>query len=329
MFNRLADHKKEMGTLNLRDGKDPNDLITWARRQRLMLLHRFQGKPSDLTNEQAGRLQSLGYGQARPGVVHIAGIIDVKSAEEKWNGMLERLRGYKNRNGGSMSFPSDPSSMTPEEREVKNWATEQRREYKRLRLGQESKLTAQRMRLLNMLGFDLNPASERVPWATRIEQLRSFVAEHGHCHVPKGHEIFSFVSRMRTTYKQKAEGKKNSLTDERVNQLNELGFVWMAGKTPNFRAAGRKTWDQRFQELLEFKELHGHTVVPQNSGPLGTWVRMQRVAHKKWKAGDQKASMTAEKALKLREIGFCFDASANWSKKGPRVESVECSVNDL
>ena len=65
-------------------------------------------------------------------------------------------------------------------------------------------------------------------------------------------------------------------------------------------------------------------MVPQNgTGPLGTWVRMQRVAHKKWKAGDQKAKMTAEKALKLREIGFCFDASAKWRKKGSRDEIVE------
>ena len=216
MFERLADHRKEKGTLDLKRGEDPNDLIVWTRRQKSMLLQRFQGKPSGLTNDQARRLQSLGYGQARPGILRVTGIIDVKSAEEKWNGMLERLKGYKNKNGGSMSFPCDPSSMTPEEREVKNWATEQRREYKRLRKGEESNLTAQRMQLLNMLGFDLSPCSEQVPWETRMEQLRSFVAEHSHCHIPKGHPLFNFVSGMRTRYKEKAEGKKNALSDERV-----------------------------------------------------------------------------------------------------------------
>jgi len=63
----------------------------------------------------------------------------------------------------------------------------------------------------------------------------------------------------------------------------------------------------------DFKEINGHTVVPQNNtGPLGGWVRMQRVAYKKFQAGE-KSTMTSEKALRLMEIGFCFDASANWS----------------
>ena len=40
-------------------------------------------------------------------------------------------------------------------------------------------------------------------------------------------------------------------------------------------------------------------------------VRMQRVAYKKFKAGE-KSTMTVEKALKLTEVGFCFDASARF-----------------
>jgi hypothetical protein len=48
--------------------------------------------------------------------------------------------------------------------------------------------------------------------------------------------------------------------------------------------------------------------VPQNSGQLGAWVHSQRVHYKKYKNG-QKSQMTAEKALRLTEIGFCFNAS--------------------
>mmetsp|Transcript_42954 Transcript_42954/g.77248 ORF Transcript_42954/g.77248 Transcript_42954/m.77248 type:complete len:94 (-) Transcript_42954:310-591(-) len=90
-----------------------------------------------------------------------------------------------------------------------------------------------------------------------------------------------------------------------------LGFVFSAGKSPNFASTVKKSWEERFQELLEFKKVHGHTVVPQLSGPLGGWVRMQRIAYKKFKAGE-KSTMTVEKALKLTEVGFCFDASARF-----------------
>jgi len=58
----------------------------------------------------------------------------------------------------------------------------------------------------------------------------------------------------------------------------------------------------------QFKAEFGHTVVPQNSGQLGAWVHSQRVHYKKFKAGE-KSAMTAEKALRLTEMGFCFNAS--------------------
>lgn len=44
-------------------------------------------------------------------------------------------------------------------------------------------------------------------------------------------------------------------------------------------------------------------------GPLGRWVRDQRCAYQRMKRG-QKTHMDAEKALKLSEIGFMFDASS-------------------
>jgi len=73
------------------------------------------------------------------------------------------------------------------------------------------------------------------------------------------------------------------------------------------------SWEERYGELLEFKEEHGHVIVPQKSGPLGTWVKGQRTGYKKMKA-EKKSPLTADKALKLSEIGFGFDASGRWNK---------------
>ena len=57
----------------------------------------------------------------------------------------------------------------------------------------------------------------------------------------------------------------------------------------------------------QYKKEMGDTVVPQNSGRLGQWVHAQRVHYKKFKRGE-KSQMNAERALKLSEIGFVFDA---------------------
>jgi hypothetical protein len=109
------------------------------------------------------------------------------------------------------------------------------------------------------------------------------------------------------------------LSDSPQNDLIEVGFVFRAGKTPNWKTLERKTWDDRFRELLAFKEEHGHTLVPQLSGPLGGWVKDQRTGYRRMKKG-QKTFMTAEKALMLKEIGFHFDAARF---KGPNAAQKE------
>ena len=76
----------------------------------------------------------------------------------------------------------------------------------------------------------------------------------------------------------------------------------------------------------QYKKEMGDTVVPQNSGRLGQWVHAQRVHYKRFKKGEP-SQMTAEKALKLSEIGFCFDAGerfrgSNSRGKQPTEEEV-------
>jgi hypothetical protein len=61
-----------------------------------------------------------------------------------------------------------------------------------------------------------------------------------------------------------------------MDELLNIGFVFTAGKTPNhyYKTSNggdnQKIWNERFQELVAYKEEHGHTLVAQKSGPL--WV---------------------------------------------------------
>ena len=69
--------------------------------------------------------------------------------------------------------------------------------------------------------------------------------------------------------------------------------------------------------------------MPQNSGRLGAWVHAQRVNYKRFKNGE-KSQMTAEKALKLSEIGFCFDAGDRFrgtrTPRQPEVEAMQVPI---
>jgi len=313
MYEKVATHKAETGTLDV-NKDDDEELFAWVKEQKKMLALFFRGKPVALSDDRIQNLRSLGFEQSRPGKGP-SSVVDAGSAEKKWESMLEALLKYKEEHG-SLSFPGEASSLPKPVRQVKNWLAAQRKECKNLQQGKESSLTARRMQRLTATGLDLSPRTEHIPWEQRMQSLREFVSEHGHCKPNKQHPLASFVNNIRHFYWEREAGKATCLTDERVNDLMGVGFVFKAGKSPNITAIVRKSWEERFQELLAFKEEHGHTLVPQLSGPLGVWVKEQRTHYRRMKAG-QKTPMTAEKALRLTEIGFHFDAARF---KGPNRE---------
>ena len=120
-----------------------------------------------------------------------------------------------------------------------------------------------------------------------------------------------FVSSQREEYRKRCDGKPSSLTDERYNDLNSLGFVFIGGKRKGSIKAPRKTWDERFQELVAYRNANGHVSVPisvpGNTSGLGNWVSNQRLQYRKMKQG-KKSYMTDENALKLSEIGMVWNA---------------------
>ena len=118
------------------------------------------------------------------------------------------------------------------------------------------------------------------------------------------------MARQRVDYGRYIDGKATlGINAERVEKLSKLGFVFsvMKRKVPGMERPQRKKWGERFEELLQFKEENGHTLVTQSSG-LGEWVHKQRTQYKLLKAG-KKTALTSEKALQLADIGFVFDAS--------------------
>lgn len=82
--------------------------------------------------------------------------------------------------------------------------------------------------------------------------------------------------------------------------LNKIGFIWNSHDA---------VWEERLQDLMLFKQIHGHCMVPSNFEPnvqLAIWIKRQRRQYKKYQAGTA-SSMTPERIGRLEAIGFVWD----------------------
>mmetsp|Transcript_6040 Transcript_6040/g.11453 ORF Transcript_6040/g.11453 Transcript_6040/m.11453 type:complete len:444 (+) Transcript_6040:146-1477(+) len=243
----------------------------------------------------------------------------------QWEDMFESLKKYKHEHGTS-DIKKDPENVA-----LYNWVQAQRLEYKKLANGNDCKLSAMKIQKLIDLGFSFSKRAKYYKWNERIEQLKQFKIKHGHLKIPiSDPELGEFASKQRSEYAKYMKGRKDTaMTAEKEKQLRELGFVFLNGKriSEEKKSKPKRTWEERYQELLVFKEQHGHTIVPQHSeSGLGQWVHEQRKSYKKMKAGKQ-CALTTEKVLKLSDVGFVFDASSQW-KSRKNAETTEFDDDD-
>jgi hypothetical protein len=145
-------------------------------------------------------------------------------------------------------------------------------------------------------------------WSEKFEDLCEFRKYYGHCHVPhtyaRNAPLAQWVKRQRYQYKLKIEGKRSTLSDERVRLLHNIGFIWNSHEA---------VWEERRDELLQYKRSHGHCVVPSNfdrNPQLAVWVKRQRRQYKFY-CEKKATSMTPERITKLEKLGFAWDCRKN------------------
>lgn len=170
-------------------------------------------------------------------------------------------------------------------------------------------LAEEKVRRLDALGF----CWERRPpvaafWEQRINDLKAFKKEHGHCNVPHVYSpnrtLGYWVARIR---KQR---KREELDKEKIRDLDALGFCW----TP------QNTWDRHIHDLQAFKKEHGHCNVPTRyplNPSLGLWVNSVR-------QGKKRGMLAEDKILLLDALGF------SWVRKRHGVQVPwEQRIHDL
>jgi Helicase associated domain len=164
--------------------------------------------------------------------------------EEQWYQRFKELLQFHKDHGHSAvphTYPPNPT--------LANWVKRQRRQYKLFRKEEEEEnsrqntatpsVTTERINLLRSVGFVWDV--HQVHWWDKLNLLRVYHRQHGHCNVPandRNKKLASWVKCQRRQYKLYWEGKSSSMTPERILELEQVGFQWRMIRSTSTRRTG-------------------------------------------------------------------------------------------
>lgn len=141
----------------------------------------------------------------------------------QWMERFEDLVQYK-KTFGHCLVPHD----FPSNQKLAQWVKRQRYQYKLKYMGRHSTLTDARQQELEQMGFVWD--SHQAAWYERLECLKRFRQEFGHCNVPSKYQpdrsLAIWIKCQRRQMKLYRKGKKSTMTPERSRQLDRLSFDW-------------------------------------------------------------------------------------------------------
>ena len=147
-------------------------------------------------------------------------------------------------------------------------------------------------------------------WEERFEELKDYRKKYGNCLVPRNYQnnkqLGRWVDTQRQQYKKLQKGEKSSITIERISKLKSINFFWEVSL--GGRRKDDEVWEQRFNELKDYRKKYGNCNVPinyQNNKQLGQWVHNQRKEYKKFQKGEH-SQLTKERISKLKSIDFVW-----------------------
>ena len=186
-------------------------------------------------------------------------------------------------------------------------------------------MTIERIQSLEKLGFQwqLQARSSPCTWEEQHQQLADFKEQFRHTNVPQSYaenkRLAIWVHNQRAYHKLFKAKKNCSMTRERIQSLEKLGFQWHL-KVP---------WEEQRQQLVAFNKEFRHTNVPKSyveNNKFVVWVQYQRSSYKLFKA-KKKSSMTRERIQSLEKLGFEWQLRTRPSSSSS-VEKILLSTED-
>ena len=144
---------------------------------------------------------------------------------------------------------------------------------------------------------------KRLAWIDRYNDLVDYKNEHGHASPPVSEgqlgrwcksQCRIFQDRFRST-------GKATMFQYQIDKLVEIDFQF------NLQP-GKRDWNDHYNDLVDYKNEHGHANPPTREGQLGAWCRNQRyiLQNNKFSSTEKNATMVQYWINKLVEIGFQF-----------------------
>ena len=139
-------------------------------------------------------------------------------------------------------------------------------------------------------------------WEFWFGLLETYKEEYGDCLIPRGYKLDGYALD-RWLSKQRTNQGKGVLAPERVQRLNELGFVWDALAAQ---------WEQGFASLKAYKEKYGDCLMPRgyklDGYALSRWLSNQRTSQREGK-------LASDRVKRFDELGFVWHPyTAKWQQ---------------
>jgi len=245
-------------------------------------------KSTNIIASDGGFHENISQGHAKPS----------SKNSTKWEEYRQQLADFKVK-----FLHTNVPAKHAENKALGIWVDNQRVQYMLFKAKRKSYMTRERIQSLEELDFEWKSNTTRT-WEESRQQLVDFKRKFLHTNVPnkfaENKPLGNWVKSQRKWYKLFKAKRKSYITRERIQSLEELDFEWE-------RITNRCTWEERRQQLVDFKRKFRHTNVPRDyakNKPLGNWVNTQRIQYRLFKANNNKSFMTRERIQSLKELDF-------------------------
>lgn len=135
-------------------------------------------------------------------------------------------------------------------------------------------------------------------WDERYGELLAYMNAHGHPHVPRTHantRLASWVWIQRQ--RKRGTSKASPLSARQIELLDKIGFRW-----DGVADRADEIFEERFEQLLEFRQVNGHCEVPANFSENKELASFVSDIRRKFKGG----MLSSERIARFDAIEFMW-----------------------
>jgi len=229
---------KENGHLDIPDAYKTDDNVElgkWIRRYRIYK----SGKPQyALSHENRERLNAIGM---------------IWTVEDSWTEMYNLLANYYVVHG-NIDIPH--TYVTENNNRLGIWLYKQKKIYQgKIK---NKNLTENQIAKLNIFKINWNNRSDGV-FNEFLSAAKTFYEEYGHLNVPNRYTFGNNKRLDMWIISQRKRRKKGNLSENQIEQLSEIGFLWEVSAKDTARYI---KWEESYEALRDFLKIHGHINVP-------------------------------------------------------------------